>query len=119
MIRAGKSGLVAIDITCLVGPTDRTFISKDRVATYKLLSQIANDFGSRNALAIHDVVDTDYIYGVLVHVALPVADTSDRTLGYIRRWSVTSLLHDKHPQTRALKGLAKRFGDVVGRLTLV
>lgn len=119
MIRVGKSGLVAIDITCVVSPSDRTFITKDPAATYNLLAQVANDFGSRNALAVRGAVDTDYIYGILVHVALPVADAADRSLGYIRRWSVTSLLHEEDPRTRALKGLAKRFADAVGRLTLV
>jgi hypothetical protein len=109
MIRSMKCGLIALDITCVTSPTDRTIAYNNEVATYRTLAKVAGNFGSRNALTVARMVHTDYTYGLLVHVALPVANANDGTLGHVRSWSVTSLVHDSDPRTRLLKGLAQRL----------
>jgi hypothetical protein len=117
MIRSCRSGLIAIDISCLVSPADRTVLTRDPSADYHRLSEVAGRFGSRNAVAIRKLVDLNFVFGVLVHVTLPVTNLEDRTLGSVRRWSVTSLVGDHDRRTKALKGLAQRLAGAVSRLT--
>jgi hypothetical protein len=108
MVKSMKSGLIALDITCVTSLADRTIACGD-AETYRLLADVAGNFGSRNALTLARMVHTENTCGLLVHVALPVANARDGTLGHIRSWSVTSLVEDSDPRTRLLKGLAQRI----------
>lgn len=111
IVRSGCIGLIALDISCVMDPADRTLVSRDFAAALELARYRVNRFVRDNAPLIRR--DTaDAVIGVLVHMAVPIWQPTERRLAYAQRWTLGALIPDDDPRADILFGIHDRVSRV-------
>ncbi len=112
IIRTPFDGILALDLTVLVSPTDAHLTTTDFAAAFEFVKQVANNFIHRNGGRVRSLVTTARTFGLIVHVAAPVYDAATPRLAYARRWSISNLCDLNDPRTDILRKLTERLAVV-------
>jgi hypothetical protein len=108
--RTGLDGIVAIDISVLINPSDRFLLRDDLRTANRDWARGVDQFIHKNAQAIRSCVDPSRTFGVAVYAAILFSQQHPPQLGYLRRWSVANLCALTDPRAKLLATLATRVG---------
>ena len=112
MAQHGLTGLVAIDLSILENPSDKHFTTTDFAQTHESLVQRFLETSSYVRWAETRNIDTSVVFGLLTHVALPVWEPDERTLSFIQRWPVVSLIERSDARHPALLELHEKLSYI-------
>ena len=111
---SGLQGIVAIDLSLVVSPTDAHITTTDFQAAFDRVKAIANSFIERNGDHVRSLVNTAHTFGVLAHVAVPIFEVETPRLAYARRWALSNLCKLDDPRTETLRVMAERLREAEG-----
>jgi len=110
--RSGRPGIIAIDLTCLLNPTDVHISTADFRAASAFVIQKTDSFIDANASRIVSLVDPQKTFGVAVHFAMPILLRTRPALGWSRRLSISNLCNSTDPRASLLAETAERMATV-------
>ena len=110
---SGHPGIVAIDLNCLVSPTDVHIITDDFRTGFAEVINKANSFVHQYASRVRSLVDPDRAFGVAVHFSMPIRVLSKQPrLGWARRLALSNFCHLSDPRATLLAQAAERMAAV-------
>ncbi|HWS72797.1 MAG TPA: hypothetical protein VN605_11815 [Thermoanaerobaculia bacterium] len=112
--RSGLHGILALDLSLVVAPTDAHISTTDFHEAFKRVKEIANGFILRNGDHVRSLVDASHTFGLIAHVAVPIFDAVTPRLAYGRRWAISNLCALDDARTATLRAMAERLGEAEG-----
>jgi hypothetical protein len=106
---SGLQGIVALDLSLIVSPSDAHIATTDFQAAFNHVKEIANNFIRRNGHHVASLVDTAHTFGLLAHVAVPIFDKETLRLAYARRWALSNLCDYGDARTQKLQEITDRL----------
>jgi len=88
------SGLVAVDLTILENPSDKHFTTRTFAQAHEALVQRFLLMSGYVRWAETGGIDTSVVFGLITHVALPLWEPDERTMSFMQRWSILSLVEE-------------------------
>ena len=112
MARHDLSGLVAIDLTILENSSDKHFTTRCFAQAHEALVQRFLETSRYVRWAETGGIDTNVVFGLITHVALPVWEPDERTMSFVQRWSVVSLIDGADARYQTLAELHDKLSYI-------
>jgi hypothetical protein len=105
ILKSGRPGIVAIDLSNVLNPSDRPVEKSLSAAAF----QASSSYFRQDIKPIRAQLGSDQVFGFLLHQARLVQDVRELTLSYQRHWAVANTLSMNSSGTIRLQRLEKRL----------